>query len=314
LSAGREYRLYGLTLQSPFALQCPRADYRDRPDVRLSAGSISHFLRARAQGPPDRDPGDWFHGHELADGSIYLQWTGLFEFVVSPDGRRILYRRLERASDESFKVYLLGQVLSFSLLAMGFEPLHGTAVVVEGGAVVFLGNCGYGKSTLGAALLARGFPILTDDLVVLQQHKHRWAVHRGIPRVKLFPSMARRLLGSHLRGTPMNDGTSKLVLPLEAEAMAPATVPLKALYVLSDPELHQRNGRITVEPLTNSEAFLEVVRASFNLIRVDRPRLANQFAAAGRLASSVPVRRLTYPRRFSALRAVCDAVLADALG
>ena len=59
-------------------------------------------------------------------------------------------------------------MLSFSLLSLGYEPLHATAVVVDGEAVAFLGDCGYGKSTLGAAFLARGFPLLTDDVLALE--------------------------------------------------------------------------------------------------------------------------------------------------
>jgi hypothetical protein len=247
----------------------------------------------------------------LPGGTTYLRWTGLFEFLISSSGRQILYHRLEHANQESFNVYLLGQVLSFSLLAFGVEALHGTAVVVDGEAIVFLGDCGYGKSTLGAAFLARGFPILTDDLIVLDEGKRRWSVYRGIPCIKLFPSIARRVLKSKLVGAPMNHGTSKLVLPLDGSQMAPATVPLKGLYVLSDPKPHTRPERVRIERLSGGEAFLALIRAAFNLIVLERPRFANQFAIATRLARSVPVRRLTYPRQFSALPTVCDAVLED---
>jgi hypothetical protein len=44
---------------------------------------------------------------------------------------------------------------------------------------------------------------------------------------------------------------------------------------------------------------------------VDRARLARQFAFASRLAATVPVTRLSYPRSLSLLPAVCEAVLAD---
>jgi hypothetical protein len=67
---------------------------------------------------------------------------------------------------------------------------------------VFLGDRGYGKSTLGAALLARGFPILTDDVVVVDVGGGQWTVHPGVPRIKLFPSVQRELLGSDFAGSP----------------------------------------------------------------------------------------------------------------
>lgn len=247
------------------------------------------------------------------DGATYLQWSDLFEFLISADGRRIDYRPLKHATAESFSVYLLGQVLSFSLLALGVEPLHGTVAVIEGHAVGFWGDCGYGKSTLGAALLARGCPILTDDVMVLEEKNAVFTVHPGLPRLKLFPAVARRVLGTGLPGTPMNQRTSKLVLPLGPGQSCRRAVPLKALYVLSDPSgrTRARPARPRIEPLSRRDACLEVIRAAFNLSVFERERLANQFAFATRLATSVPVHRLIYPRRMSALPEVCDAVFED---
>jgi hypothetical protein len=183
---------------------------------------------------------------------------------------------------------------------------------VDGEAVAFLGNCGYGKSTLAAAMLARGFPVLTDDLIVLDADGPSWRVQAGVPRLKLFPSIARRLLGSDAGGTPMNPDTSKLVVPLTGARTVRQPVPLKAVYVLPGPGAPGRaSTRVNIQPLCGSEAFIEVIRAAFNLIVTDRKRLSTQFAFAKRVASSVPLRRLRYPRKLSALPALCDALLAD---
>ena len=281
--------------------------------MRLRVGSPGRFARARAQvaaRPPVRG---WFRSCRLADGTTYLRWTGLFEFLISPDGYRILYRRLDRATRESFSVYLLGHVLSFSLVARGIEPLHGTVVTIDGEAVAFLGDCGYGKSTLAAALLARGFQILTDDLVAVDERDGAWVVHPGVPRLKLFPAIARQVLGSSRHGTPMNTGTTKLVLPLGIEQATRQPAPLKRLYVLSTPgKGRSRQGpQVQIEHLSGKAAFLEVLRAAFNPVIVEKARLAHQFAFTSRLVASVPVRELRYPRSLSALPAVGDAVLAD---
>jgi hypothetical protein len=193
------------------------------------------------------------------------------------------------------------------------EPLHGTTIVSGDKAVGLLGSCGYGKSTLGAALLARGLPLLTDDLIALHRTDTGWMVQPGMPRIKLFPSVARRLLGSTVGGTAMNRGTSKLVLPLGMGKTAGRAVPLGALYVLSAPgtRRHAGRARVQVERLSGREAFLEVIRAAFNLLVLESSRVATQFSFARRLVEDVPVRRLTYSRDWSCLSAVCDAVLSD---
>jgi hypothetical protein len=232
----------------------------------------------------------------------------MFEFLVSADGRRIEYQALPRASHEAFTTYLLGQVLSFSLLASGEEPLHGTAVVVHGKAVAFLGDCGYGKSTLGAAFLREGHRILTDDLLALKPTGAGYSAHPGIPRIKLFPSVSRRVLGRDA-GTRLNHGTSKQILPLTGEQVFSRPAPLAALYVLSPPA--PRTRHIAVEALSRSDALLELVRNTFNTVVDDRDRLARQFLFASRLATRIPIRRLTYPRNLAALPTVVGAVLKD---
>lgn len=309
----RRYRVYGLVLESAIPLPCPHVATRARPDVRLRSIGARRFEQARRLLQLPAEPNQWFDCGRLDDGTRYLRWAGLFEFLISSDARTIDYHGLEKASDESLTTYLLGQVLSFSLLSFGYEPLHATAVVIDGEAVAFLGDCGYGKSTLGAAFLDRGRRILTDDVLTLEMREGCWMAHAGPPRLKLFPSVARTVL-ARPAGRRLHADTTKLILPLAAAQVNGQSVPLRALYVLPEPAPHaaRRPGRVSIAPVEGQEAFLEILRAAFNLMWVDRSRLANQFTVATRLVRDVPVRRLAYPRRLSFLSTVCDAVIADA--
>ena len=289
------------------------AGRRRVPDVQLTRAAAHVFRSARKTvSTAARD--SWFQSCRLPDGTTYLRWSGLFEFLIAPDGRTIRYHRLKGASRESFTVYLLGQVLSFVLLAFHIESLHGSIVIVDGQAIAFVGDCGEGKSTLAAAFVARGYPMLTDDLIVAEERERRWVVHPGIPRVKLFPSVARRVLPKQRGSAPMHNQTAKLVLPLAPSQAADRIVPLKAIYVLSRPGRGAARLAPRVEPLAGITAFREITRAAFNLVIVERPRLASHFRFATRLAARVPVRRLTYARHLATLPDVCDAVLADLSG
>jgi hypothetical protein len=309
--AARRYRVYGLVLECSIPLSCPRVAAHSRPDVRLRPGGARRFDSVRRLLQLPSKPEHWFECQRLSDRTTYLRWAGLFEFLISPDARTIEYHSLEKATDESLTTYLLGQVLSFCLLSRGYEPLHATAVVIDGEAVAFLGDCGYGKSTLGAAFVARGIPVLTDDVLALEMRGGRWMAHAGPPRLKLFPSVARRVLAREA-GSRLHTSTSKLILPLADTQANDHAVPLRALYMLPDPAKRGRpQARISVVPVEGQQAFLALVRSAFNLIQVDRARLANQFDVATRLVRDVPMRRLTYRRRLSLLNTVCDAVIAD---
>lgn len=299
----RRVRLYGLTIASRLRLPGARIASAPRVDVRLQPAAAGAFAGARFRRP------DWFHYRQTADGGAHLRWSGLFEFLVAPDGRHISYRRLGRFSDESFATYLLGQVLSFSLLARGRDPLHGTAVRVGREAVGFLADCGTGKSTLAAAMLSRGCPILTDDLLVAEPRGSRYVAQPGPSRIKLFPRTA-RVVTPGRSGPVMVNGTRKMILSLDRRESVPGPIPLRAFYVL---EPQSRKGRFPprIELLPPGAALVELVRASFNLLVTTPDRLRSQFQFASRLAAAVPVKRLVYPRSLAALPEVCDAVAAD---
>jgi hypothetical protein len=296
------YQLYGLSLRSSAVLPAPH-DAGARPaEVRIVRAPARSFAGARRGAI-----GTWFAWRRMRDGNFYLRWAGLVECVVTREGREIRYRGYSGASDEALTTYLLGQVLSFALIARGSEPLHATTVLVDDRAVAFLGDCGTGKSTIGAAMLARGYPLVTDDLLSLSNGGGRYVAHPGPGRIKLYPHLAHALLGRK-DGTAMNMRTAKRVLALPWELTTHRPAPLGALYVL---HAARRNSRVTVEPLTRAEALIEIVRATFNSICTDRTRLERQFAFATALAEAVPVRRLRVPRSLSALPSVCDAVLRD---
>ena len=311
--AQRSYCLYGVHLKSVLPLPGPHLADSGTAAVELCNGSASLFSRARRETGICPDTGDWFQHARLSDGSDYFQWSGLFEFLVSTDGRRINCRELNGASPESFQTYLVGQVLSFALLKHGIEPLHSTAVVINGEAVAFLGDSGFGKSSLGAAFVQAGYPLLTDDLLVLKEEGDRFMAYPGSPRIKLFPGIAKSLLGERVSSTPMNNETPKLVIPLgQNETVLPqGAFPVKAIYVLTPPRARSQSSKIAIRPLSPRRAFVELITNTFNALIVEPERLKRQFVLASRLAAVVPVKSLSFPRKLARLPSVRKAILSD---
>src|SRR5580704_10701688 len=166
----RRYGAYGVSIRSQLPLPLPEM----RKPIRTSlfeleiCASDEAVTGAVPQIQLRPTPSSGFAFDQLPDGSSYVCWDDVGEVLISKDGRSLACRPFQCADSESFHVYLLGQALSFALVKGGFEPLHATAVVFEGQAVAFLGDCGFGKSTLAAAFLQAGHRLLTDDLMLLQ--------------------------------------------------------------------------------------------------------------------------------------------------
>jgi hypothetical protein len=305
----RVYNLYGFRLQSELQLACPPVETPSlRPDIELVEYSASDLHRACEPGATLLEASNFYEITRLQDGSIHLHWPGLFEFLVSADGNRVGWRNLDGTRREALEEYLLGQVLSFAMLVRGVEPLHATAVVVGGGAVAFLGDSGYGKSTLGASFVRENYPLLTDDVLVLEQCGQQMLAHPGMPRIKLMPQICGSMFQGR-EGTPMNRFTHKTIFALNAQEHQMYAIPLRALYVLSPPR--NRKCKLTLRRMSESKALLSVLKNTFNDVLLNPMRLKRQFEFAATVATHVPVKSLSYPRTLSALPAVLQAVLSD---
>jgi hypothetical protein len=301
--------LYGIGIRTPWPLHGASVRTGGRWDVEFLERDGDGFEPGRRAVPPEQE-GEWAQGAALADGSRYRRWQGLFEFLVEADGRRIHARKLDEARDEAFLAYLLVHALSFSMVRLAREPLHATAVITDRGAVAFLAPSGGGKSTLGALFVRAGCPLLTDDMLVLTFDGDRCLAHAGPPQIKLYRGVAERIFGSAAGGVPLNPVTEKLVLPLGQAA--PGPVPLRAIYVLDEPDGSGRlDARPSIHRLSATRAWPELLAATAGHWADEPARLRAQFEFVTRLARCVPVKRLTYDRSPAALGRALEAVLGD---
>jgi hypothetical protein len=311
VDARYRYSVYGIAVVSDTPLGLP--DYSDSVlgQVEYMSAPPSVFQTAMLGVPFNPGSDSWYRYAFLHDGSTYVRWDGVGEFLVSADGRRITCRRAEESGDESFQVYMLGQALSFALVKQGFEPLHATVVVVEGQAVAFLGGNAFGKSSLAACFLDVGYRLLTDDLLILQESSNEILAYPGPPRLKLFSKIASRIFGQTVTRVQMHADTDKLILPLDEHRRCGTPVPLKAVYSLAAPRDACRKPDVSIETLSPGEAFVELVKSTFNRRLVSPRRLERLFGVMASLADRISVQKLTYPRTIDRLQDVRGMVLAD---
>jgi hypothetical protein len=296
------HQLYGIRVRTPWPVRgvapC-EADW----DVELVAAEADALARAAAFVPPHQRSW-WARYAALPDGSAYRCWNDLFEFLVTADARRIYARPLTAVDHEAMLAYLLVDALSFSMVRLGWEPLHATAVLTPHGVVAFLGNSGDGKSTLAASFIADGCRLVTDDMLVVTPGT--WLAHPGPPRLKLFREMAEQVLGHASGGIPMHAATTKFILQLDGSLMVSGPHALTVVYLLSG----ETTGP-TIQRLAPATAFPRVLAHTAGHYPSDAERLKRQFDFVTRLVQEVPVKTLSYRRNIAETIAVRDAVLAD---
>jgi hypothetical protein len=302
------HSVYGIEVLSDTPLALPMCTGGGLATVEFRSAAEADFLTAIATADFDTRSESWYRYAWLPDGSAYVRWEAVGEFLVAANGQCIRWRRFDESSIESFQVYLLGQALSFALVKQRLEPLHATVVTVDDRAVAFLGNSGAGKSTLAACFLEAGHRLVTDDLLLLHEESGRLLAYPGPPRLKLFPEIAGRFFPKIANGVAMNADTEKLILSLDARMNETAPVALAACYSLTPPDDNSATEGVNVEDFSRREAFFELVKGTFNRHLVSAERLARQFDAATRLSDLLPVARLRYPRSLDRLAEARESI------
>jgi hypothetical protein len=285
---------YGLRIRSVVPLPAGGAagDARTDTDVRWAdLESVTRGLRARSLAASVTE----------MEAAMVIPGIGTF---LARLGREILVDPDPGAGSALLQLALLGPVLAALLQQRGNLVLHASAVEVDGAAVGFLGGRGAGKSTMAAALLGRGYPLLADDLLAVSLDGGSPRVLPGLPQLKLWPDALAALGGDPDLLPPVRKGLDKRVQKLGGHGRS-GDVPLARLYVLSSGE------EPTIEAIPSGAAFLELVSHSYGIAWLHGVSGPGQFAARTELARRVPVCRLRRPSDLDRLDQVIRLVEED---
>jgi hypothetical protein len=178
-------------------------------------------------------------------------------------------------------------------------------VVLEEGAVAFLGESGLGKSTLATYFCRVGGQFLTDDGMMIDEREDGPWVLPNHPSVRLWDDSVEALVDTSTMLAPELSFTNKSRL-LAGKNLPYCTSPkpLLAAFFL------QRNGlnEIEIMPISGGAGIMAWVSNSFLLDTEDRELLNSHFGWVGRVAMAVPAFTLDYPREYDRLPEVAQAV------
>lgn len=317
------HQVYGLQIEVNIALpSLPIQSKQQAADVKIKLKEAPEFISALlnsssksfySSGNSDSVQessmsvetllGDKYFGFFYGDG---------VRFAVEREGREIWADWPDGYSLEDACTYLIGPVISFALRLQGATCLHASAIAIDDYAIALVGPPGAGKSTTAAAFARLGYPVLTDDVVVLADRGDQFFVQSGYPRVNLWPDSVCALFGSKDALPHITPTWDKQYLALDQNGYRFQTepLPLGAIYILSEREA----GLTTpiVEELAGSEAFTMLVANTYvNYLLNDEMRL-REFDMLSRVMAGTPVRRVRPTGDPSKVFELCEAIAADA--
>ncbi len=245
--------------------------------------------------------GDWFR----------LRYRDGTEFFVDRKGTELWASWLDPFTLEDTATYLLGPVFGFLLRLRGVTCLHASSIAIDDRAVALIGPPGAGKSTTAAAFVRMGYPVLSEDVVALDDLGNCFMVRPGYPLIRLWPESVKTLFGSPDALPLLTPNWNKRYLDLTGSGggFQSEPLPLAAVYLLNprsdDPAAPY------IEAVPGQEALMSLVANTYTNYLLDQEMRAREFDLLGRLIANVPVRRITPHSDPARLPDLCRTILDD---
>lgn len=314
-----KYRLLGITLESNFPFSYPLLPGEGVPDLTLTLASEPPVAWRRSDWEPlYTSPYRGLFGDSILhfyrlEACDVLHFPGIADFFAWPE--RVECLPSPPVDYALIETFLFGGLLPYCMEARGAPVLHASSVAVDGGIAAFLANSGGGKSTLAAAMVKAGLPLVGDDILPIRKLEGQFLGYPSFPVLRLYDAQAQYLLG-HSDGLPrLNDYVDKYLVSPGRDGVGSfcdTPLPLACLYLPERREASEAGASIEITPLSPQQALIELVRHTFGPRLVKAMGLAPQrFALLAEAARQVPMRRLSYPNGFEHLETVREAVLAD---
>lgn len=238
------YSVHGFSLASELELPSlwPANPVGPGNDIEIEMGSIPASDLFSEVNP---------EGYRLRGADILLEIPNVARYLIS-GGRRIVVEPLPGGIRSELILFLLGSALGALLHQRRLLPLHSSCVLLGRKAVAFLGDSGLGKSSTSAGLLQVGCSLISDDVVVLQQHSQTFWTQAGIPVLKLWPDAASATGQDPRNSLPESVHSPKFRIRT-LDAVPPSMARLHALYFLKWADAS--DGDAVIRPLTRFECL-----------------------------------------------------------
>jgi hypothetical protein len=192
------YVAHGLQVISPFALP----GMSESAEPTLPSLELDLYTRPSVRDAWQTRGARRIWEGRLGDGETLLVSATADGRYLFAFGQRALFgldhdrERLACAPSEAgiaWQRTLLTKVLPNIAMLRGYEALHASAVASPRGAVLVLAPSGTGKSALALALAHAGWPLISDDILVLGRDGTGVYAHPGTPHVNVDrPARGRR--------------------------------------------------------------------------------------------------------------------------
>lgn len=291
------YKAYGLNIASKIDSRDNIIENDESPelDVIIQFGKVDSSLSKEIVS------NKLFDISKGNNNEYYLFWKGVGTFKVS--NREIIASPENNVDIYTLNSYIWGPVIATLLFLRGFLVLHASAVKMDDYAVAFLGYSGIGKSTLAMAMNNQGYPLITDDILVIQTDEDKSLVLPGLPQTKLSSEMISIMWN--------NQEIPKIILGPEERFHCTTPnfyseiLPLKRVYIIEE------DVNSYIENPMPQEALMELIHNSYCFILFQNKDKLLNFKQCSKLMDDVKIRSLKVNKSLEGLSELVEKIEND---
>jgi hypothetical protein len=245
----------------------------------------------------------------VLDGKYYrFCYADQTEFVIDHAGTEVWAKWSAPLTLEDAATYLLGPVMGFVMLLRGIVCLHASAVAIGDEAIALLGPAGSGKSTTAAAFAERGYSVLAEDVVTLDDRGDHFLVRPGYPCIRLWPPAVKALYGSEDHLPKLTPNWDKCYLNL-TKNFQKEPLRLAAIYHLG--ERHRDAAAPFVQALDGAQGLISLIANTYATKLMDKQMRASEFELLTRVVKSIRLRRVTPHADPARISDLCTRIVTD---
>ena len=308
------YHIFDISLESDIQLPELQEGTAREAVIKIMSGVDSK----RVQCKPEN-----FHEWQDADGGIcmlsakiedkyLLRFPELADFLISSSGDSVFYFPEPNIPEETIRHLILDQLIPRILGQQGHLVLHASAVQLsDGKVIVFLGDTGWGKSTIASSYYENGAQIITDDCLLIKVIDNNVFCVPNYYGLRLYPDSVEAIFKAEAQYQPVAHYTSKGRLILDTtESTIGEPIPVSAMFLLSDPSIGCVDN-VSINKIQGAKEIMAIVEQSFLLDIEDKAIISKQFMSASKVNEVSPILYgLSFPRQYEILEEVRNTVKA----
>lgn len=260
----------------------------------------------------------WFHHWYLSDGRIsiscgkdgsvyHLLFPNIAEFHIIPDCYQINCFPLTNKIG-IIRHLLLDQVIPRVLYHNGEFVVHASGINFATGGGLFLGETGYGKSTIAMKLCHLGFPLISDDCVLLRKEAGKVLIVPNYPGARLWPVSVSVLFPQR----KLTKLSNKIRFNISDKDRKMGDIPssyLTVLFFLNNPS---EKADFSITTISGAAKAIELIKHCFPLDIFDQQLQKTQFINLSTIVDSpgITCRTLSYRREYGELQSVCEQIVS----